>query len=329
LGDAFLPLGDDAAAALFYNPASIGRIRRPQAEGVNLSFYGNSDYLDLFSLNSFGYLGVAGLSGIASTLQENPTKMTSIGGALLPAFGMENWAMGVLVQTQLRAQVKEDGTLSYSSRYQLIPALATGIRLAGGIVRLGYSLHWVNQAVGTIEGVSPSAAGIGYNQNIAQGSAFSHNAGFALTLPYEFLPSFNLVARNIFGTEYQSSTLYSFTPTPNGVPATEPMTFDASISVQPKVGSGAYFNFVLQDRDLVGKSGVSIFGRLALAAEFSFRDMFFLRSGWGSGYPSLGIGLRRANGGDLSLTWYSEEVGSGYHSVRDLRYLFQYQLRSF
>jgi hypothetical protein len=68
---------------------------------------------------------------------------------------------------------------------------------------------------------------------------------------------------------------------------------------------------------------------MALGAEFSFRDMFYLRAGWGSGYPSLGLGLKRANGGELSLTWYSEEIGSGYHSIRDLRYLFQYQVKAF
>ena len=31
----------------------------------------------------------------------------------------------------------------------------------------------------------------------------------------------------------------------------------------------------------------------------------------------------------MSLTYYSEEIGTGYIGTRDPRYLLQYQLRSF
>jgi hypothetical protein len=93
--------------------------------------------------------------------------------------------------------------------------------------------------------------------------------------------------------------LIDFSPSSSGIPAHEPMTLDAAFSIQPKLGAGAYLNLVLEDRDVTNQSGMSFLGRLAVGAEFSFRDQFFLRAGWGSGYPSLGLGLTRKSGGDL------------------------------
>lgn len=325
LGDAFLPLGDDGASAIFYNPADVGKVKQIQVEPLNLGFYANSNYLGQFSLANPTFYKVTSLSAYLPTLQANPGSPIGIGASLVPNVAVRGFAFGVLAQSQVYAQVNPDGTVRYRSLYQLVPGVATGVRLAGGIVRLGYSLQWVNQASGTQENVS-AASELGYNQNLAQGSAFSHNFGLALTLPLRLLPSFNVVARNVLGARYTSRSIYSFTPTPSGVPADEPMTIDASFSIQPKMGAGAYFNLILVDRDATNVSGVSLMGRLALGIEFSFRDAFFLRGGWGSGYPNAGLGLKR-QGGEFSLSWCSEEVGVSYQSVRDTRFMMQYQVR--
>lgn len=328
LGDAFLPLGEDGAAALFYNPAVLGKIQKPQLEGLNLQFYGNTDYLGLLSLTSFNFYKAASLESFLTTLQANPGVNSGVGAAILPNFSTKGFAAGVLLQSSLHGQVNTDGTVRYRSQYQLIPTVATGVRLAGGIVRLGYSLQWVNQASGSNDEVSATSSPLGFNQNLAQGSAFSHNLGFALTLPFSYLPQFNLVARNLLGTHYTAGTLLALTPTSSGLPADEPMTLDASISIQPKIGQGGYFNLVFEDRDATNVSGVSFLGRMAIGTEFSFRDIFFLRAGWGSGYPDLGIGFRRQKG-EFSFSWYSEEMGTGYQQSRDLRYMLHYQVRTF
>lgn len=329
LGDAFLPLGDDTASSLFYNPAAIGRVLRPQTEGINFQLYGNNNYLGSFGIDNLNSYKVFGLSGYSPTLLKYAPAVHSVGAAILPGFSTPGFGIGILMQSQLTAHGNPGDTVSYRSLYQFIPALSVGAKLARGIVRVGYSLQWVNQAVGTVENVSASDETIAYRQNLLQGAGFSHQLGFSLTLPIRFLPAFNLVARNVFGTSYESSSLIDFSPSSSGIPAHEPMTLDAAFSIQPKLGGGAYLNLVLEDRDVTNQSGMSFLGRLAVGAEFSFRDQFFLRAGWGSGYPSLGLGLTRKSGGELSVAWHSVEVGSGYHSVRDTRYLLQYQLRSF
>ncbi|MCM2323677.1 MAG: hypothetical protein NDJ90_10495 [Oligoflexia bacterium] len=328
MGDAFLPVADDGAAALFYNPAAIGKLKAPKAEPVNFSFYGNSDYLGLFSLTNLGFYKVASLKGFIPTLADNPGAMAGVGGAVLPTFSIPNFATGILLQSHLSAKVNGDGTVRYRSTYRFVPALTLGTRLAGGIVRVGYSLQWVNQASGILDGIAQNADPMGYTERLAEGSALSHNFGFAMTLPVRYLPQFNFVVRNILGARFRSYSVLSMAKDPTGVPATEEMTVDGSFSVQPKIGGGAFLNFVIQDRDVTNRSGISFWGRLAVGAEFSFRDQLFLRGGWGSGYPNCGLGLRRKDG-EFSFTWYSEEVGTRYHELRDTRFMMQYQVRAF
>ena len=48
----------------------------------------------------------------------------------------------------------------------------------------------------------------------------------------------------------------------------------------------------------------------------------------GEGYPSAGVGFKMKKG-ELNLTWFSEEIGTYYHSQRDVRFMFQYQMRAF
>ena len=113
-----------------------------------------------------------------------------------------------------------------------------------------------------------------------------------------------------------------------GVPDTETMTVDASFSMQPRLGSGVTLNLVVEDRDATNRTGVSFMGHFGLGAEIGFHDRVFLRAGWAGGYISGGLGLKRP-GAEMSLTYYSEEIGPGYLAKSDPRYLLQYTLRTF
>jgi hypothetical protein len=324
MGDAFLPLADDASA-LFYNPADITKVRKTGLELMNLSIYGDPGYFSGMSATNF--FKIPSLSSYQSVLASNPGQMAGVGASFLPAFFTRGFGFGLLTQTQLSATVNPGGAIHYRSLYQLIPTAGFGIRLAEGIVRLGYSIQFVNEALGDVtvpSGTSP----LGYNRGLSQGSALSHQLGATLTMPWTYLPALSIVARNVGGTHYNSTSLIQFSPNPTGAPPTDPMSLDASLSCQNKLGYGSYFNFVGELRDFTDESGISILGRAAIGTEYSFRDQFFLRAGWGSGYPSAGIGLRQGKG-ELSLTWYSEELGQSYHSLRDQRYMVQYTVKAF
>jgi hypothetical protein len=122
--------------------------------------------------------------------------------------------------------------------------------------------------------------------------------------------------------------VFPFAQNSQGSPATEQMTFDLSFSVQPKIDSGVFANFVAELKDLTDRTGVAALGRLCGGLEISLRDFIILRGGWGEGYPSAGVGFKLRRG-EFDLTWYSEEIGTYYQSQRDVRYIFQFKMRAF
>ncbi|MGK5089963.1 hypothetical protein WDW86_20625 [Bdellovibrionota bacterium FG-2] len=323
VGDAYLPLGEDGASGLFSNPAGLAKIRGAHFDPMNLSLFGNGSLLQTFSADSYKLYS---LSQYAPELAKSPGTYVSSGAALLPAFSSRYLTVGMLAQTEFGAS--SDGTtIHYKSRYQLIPAAGTSARLASGIVRVGYSLQWVNQASGDVF-TSADSAPLGYNVGLLQGSALSHNAAIAINLPYSYLPSLNFVGRNLGGAKYSATTIYKIATQSSGVPLTEPTTFDVSVSVRPKATATSFFNLVLEYRDMTNQSKVTPLGRAAFGVEYSIRNFLFLRGGYGSGYPSAGIGVGQKSG-EFSLTYYSEDIGTTYHEQQDTRYLFQYRIAAF
>lgn len=328
MGDAFLPLADDTASALFYNPAGLARLRGVHADVMNLQLYGNGNYFTSADLSHADFYKVSSLSSYTSALKRNPDNWQGVGYSLVPAFNFKGFAFGLLVQEQVRAKYNSsNSTVDYKSNYQIIPAAGGALRLAEGIVRIGYSLQLVNQASGEVDG-SPASGNLGYNQGLQKGSALSHTLGIALTMPYQHLPELNVVGRNLFMARFSSSAMMPFATSTNGTPGNEGTTFDVSLSWVEKIGAGSEFTWVVEDRDALASSHVSILGRMAIGLEFDFRRVLFLRGGWGSGYPNLGFGLKRKTS-EFSLTWSNVEIGNSYHDQRDSRYILQYQVRAF
>lgn len=322
MGDAFLPFGDDAAAGLFYNPADLGKIRKTEFEPINLSFYGDGGY---FSSLDSNFYNVWNLNSYSSTVQKNSGKMLGAGASLLPNIGFKGFSFGILGQSQLAAKAS-GSSVTYQSLYQIIPAIGTGFRLANGIIRIGYSLQWVNSAAGTY--TSATTSGLAYNQNLTQGSALSHNFGLAITVPIAFLPSLNAVVRNAFGAHYVPFVMLQMASGSTGTPATEPMTFDASFSIQPRLGRGVSINLSVEDRDITNQANAIFMAHLAVGIELVFGEKFFIRGGYGSGYPSAGLGIR-GKSTEFSLAWFTEELGTSYLQQGDNRFMLQYQIKAF
>ncbi len=325
MGDSAAPIADDVGSALFNNPAEFGKIKKAQLEPINFSFFGNTNYLSGFGATN-GYKATS-LSSYQSALAENPGRFSNVGASLFSGFGTRGFGLGVLTQSSVGAAVDSSGNIRYRSLYQFIPAVGGAIRLAQGIVRLGYSAQWVHQASGDVS-LPAGSSPVGYNQQLRQGSGFSHTAAFALTLPMAYLPSFNLIARNISTLKFSGSSIVPFAKNSPGAPEAEPMTMDASFSLQPKLGASSFFNWVVTLRDMSNQSGISMLGRAATGVELVLRDTLFVRGGWASGYPTAGIALR-AGRGEIAAAWYTEELGKSYHAQPDTRFLFQFSMRLF
>ena len=323
LGGAYLPLADDGASGLFYNPAGIGKIRGTRLELANLQFQLNSQFIGNFDMD---FYKVTSLSAYKSSLVNHPNSMPGVGAAFAPTFSFRGFSVGLLAESRFAGKT-DTAEIRYRSRYLLVPAAGYALRLASGVVRIGYSVQWVNKAEG--DNIVPmTQSPLGWNQYLDKGSGLSHNAGFSLTLPFEYLPSAHVVARNIGTLRYSSSAVMPLAANPYGKPRDEPMQVDAAMGFTSKAGGGASFNLVGEWRDMTNTSGVSLMGHLSVGAEMNFRENFFLRLGIGSGYPSLGLGFRTRKA-DLNLGWYSEETGQTFRSERDARFALQYQIRAF
>ncbi len=323
LGDAYISLGDDAPSGLFYNPASLGRIRKFVVEPINFSVSANSGFVKIADPNAYK---VTDLSSYAPVVNQHSGQRSGMGGGLVSSLAFPGFALGVLAETHVSALGNGDNTLNYQSLYQLIPAFGSGFRFFQGIIRVGYSLQWVNQAQGN-QTVSVDGD-LGYNQNLKQGSGLSHTLGLALTLPVRYLPMFDVVVRNVMNTSYQFPSLYSFTQSSTGFPDSEPMTVDVAFSLHPRLGRGVLMNLILQERDMTNRSGIGFLFHFAAGMELSFRDKVFLRGGWRGGYFSAGLGLK-GRGAEMSLALFTENVGTSSQKQGDTSCLFQYQIRTY
>ncbi len=324
MGDAFIPLAEDGGSAIFYNPALIAGVHGVHFEPLNLSLVSNQNF---WSVADLSFYKVYGLQGYADTLSSNPDKAPSVSASYLPVFYMKYFAFGVLTQIDLWSSYHASRIYSKST-YQIIPAAAFAIPLARGIVKLGYSLQWVQDSSGAND-ASAASTDLAYTSGLNQGSALSHNASFALTLPVQYNPSFHIVARNILGTTYGSTTLYKFSSNPVGTPENESTSFDAAIGISPKLGRGGFANLVFEMRDLTARSGFSPWRRGALGVELNFGGMVAIRAGLnGLYYPSLGLGFTQKQS-EFSFVWYSKEIGTANNPGRDIRLGLQFRLRVF
>ena len=322
MADAFLTLADDASESLFVNPAGLASGRAMSAELINLTVEANDDFVMGANLNSYK---ATSLPSYYPTL--TGSEYPGVGYAFLPSFFGGGFAFGALLQSRVAAN-NAGTTINYRSSYQFIPAFGFGVRLASGMFRIGYSLQHVNKAEGEVTGVPTTTSPMGYNQQLAQGSALSHTVGVTVAIPITYLPTFSAVARNILGAHYTSFTILPLGKNATGTPSTEPMSIDAAFSLQPRFQGGGFMNWVLQVKDATNTSGFSILERAALGAEYNYKGFFSLRTGYTLGALQAGLGFKTTRA-DIQLSWHTEELGTSSASVHERRWMFQYMVKAF
>lgn len=323
LGDSMIGFGETAQEGLFYNPALLAKNRSFSLEFFNFQSQMNPDLMNSFSRNIIKF---PSLSQYASTLEGNPRAFPEGSVSLFPNIQWDSFAIGMLYQTRIASQYS-GGNIRYKSLYQFIPTAGFGVRLASGVLKLGYSIQYVNQASGD-ETVLRTASTLGYNQSIAQGAGFSHLLGMQLTLPYVYQPTFNLVARNIGGLKLSGSPKFSMAKNATGSLSNEDMSLDFGVNYRFHCSRVIDLIHSVTYRDFTDSSSTARLAHFASGLELQFNQFFFFRAGFASAYPSLGFGFQKEKN-KIDFSWSSEEIGSGLRSNRNRRVSLQISVNAF
>jgi hypothetical protein len=323
MGDSCLGIVNDGASALFYNPAALSRIRGLQIEPFNVSAQANNG---LFQVLGADFLQVQSYDAYKTGLADRPNIWAGGSYAVTPTVAFQGFSTGVHYENRVRA-VQQNGQFRYVSQIQMVPSVGMGFKLASGILRFGYSLQWVHLAQGDVTEAAGTTGG-GFNRGLGEGAGFSHNAGFQLTLPYTYLPYLTFVARNIGGVSFSGPSLMGLSSSVAGEPADQKMSVDGAVGWMVKFGNTWQNQISVTARDATNSSSTAWMGRMAGGMEISKGESVFFRGGLASGYPTAGFGVRLRRS-DLSLSWFSEEIGDGFRQTRDIRYQLQFRLRFF
>lgn len=321
MGDAFLPMADDAASALFFNPALLASLPSGfHFEPINVHGILNQDALVGIPITALP--GLFSLPAHRTTLASYPSLYTAAGGGMLPNLHWGPIALGVLYQSEFGSQISGGG-VAYRAKYEFVPTLGFGLKLARGIVRLGYSLQWVHQASGRVTTFNAAA---NYWDNLSWGSGLSHTVALSVSPPVANSPSVNVVVRNVLPLVFSgTATIPLVTGTSTGSLPDEPMSLDASFSIAPNVGRGNTLTLVGVLRDAFAATP-SILARIAVGMEFNYRHQLFLGAGLSSlAYPTFGFGVQSATT-RFGFAWTSEAVGTATDYARNIKFMTQLRL---
>ncbi|MEW6055632.1 MAG: hypothetical protein AB1540_03385 [Bdellovibrionota bacterium] len=308
--------------SVFYNPANISaKDTGNRIQLVNFQLDGNAPLVSMASSGSIPKIN--DLSSLYGDLRNNPDTYVSGRYSVYPNVTLRQFSLGILYEVNQGAEVRNsDGALRVRARDRFGPIGAVSFRLFKGIFRIGASaqLLTVGDADSLLE--PPIAqSSLDFKNNINSGSGLVTNAGVTLTLPFRFLPSFSVVARNIGGTRFTAPPMISFGSGRDVAP--QPMTFDAAASLTIYLARRLEMKAEIDYRDYSNKLSGSRFRHVFFGSELIFYDLMKLRTGVAHGYISFGFGIGTPKA-SLELALYSDEKDDRLRGSPDTRYVLQY-----
>ena len=316
-----LPLSDEVGNALMNNPAALARYSGYRAEPLNLNFVVNNHLVS----NSFTSLSKTfSLGGLSSTMNSNPNTEFGLGMSNLTAFSWGGFGLGVLLQEFSSAT--SDGTnAKYHVVSQLIPTFGYGFGMARNIIRVGYSLQYVNQTSG--DAITASNSSASFLSGVQKGSGFSHNVSVNFAFPFMYLPTFSVIARNIGGLHFASGGILPRGSNITGAPGTEDTSLDASFDFLVRISGTVKTHWYFEYKDLTKHSAIpTMFEKLSTGMDLAFSPNFSLRGGM-TGIAEFSAGLSyRSERSEIALAYYNEKSPFSSTTTWDTRYALQYRV---
>ncbi len=312
--------------SVFYNPANIAaKSTATSVQLLNFSVEGSEMWVA--QTQNGGNINVMDLSKFYTTLDSNKNAYEQARYSIYPNITFRNLSLGLLYQKDRGAMVREtDGALYVHARDIVAPTAALSFRLFGGILRFGGMVQLLSYGYADKYIQNPTLSTADWGKQMSANSGLVKTAGFTLSLPFQHLPSFSLVARNIGGTSFSRPALGTSGQSTSTIP-TQPMTYDFAASFVHYVSGQIESKFELDYRDVTNKNQGSRMQHIFAGAELSLFHFIQLRAGYMHGYPTAGFGMGNQRG-SINLTWYSDEMEDRLRAFRDQKFVIQYT-RSF
>ena len=319
LGGVTLPITTEIGNDLMNNPAALARNTKFKVEAINLNIEGNDTLLSTMGTNS---LNMTGLGGMTGTLNQNPGVVAGGSFSNLSTVSWGGLGIGLLYSKSGRA-VSDGTTVHYETVNQFVPTVGYGLRLARGVVRIGYSLQYVNESAGTAS--APSNSSAAFSSGVAQGHGLSHNASVNFVFPFQYTPTFSIIGRNLGGVHYMSNSMLMTSSNSTGIPQDEKMSVDMAFNFTVRI-SGTFKSFwFFQYKDATGSTGLKTIDRLNSGLELDISKSVVFRVGASGIQPSLGIGYK-SESSEINLAWYHEQDTLPGAPAWDTRYALQYKI---
>ncbi len=318
MGNAFIAEVEDAMSA-FYNPAGLGTVRKARMHLSNFSVETNRDWLAIGTKGSVSdafsnFFKGFGLDGQRQLLLDNRGKIATNRIQFVPNFTARYISMGFFLSQKTRATIgKEDGAqFEYAKRLDYGPYTALNLSLFGGILKFGLTGMFLkrSEAIGTAD---PTVTFELKDSDYKKGSMLMTIAGFKLTLPWSFLPTFALTYHNAFHKNFGTGN----------VPDMIPQQLDVGFGMTPQIGKFTRMHLEINYRDANNvRPDVSSARKILAGIEFDFFRKLYLRLGYGDGFGSGGFGIRTKRLIFDFSTYAVDTTANEFRGAEDRRFIF-------
>lgn len=298
--------------SVFRNPANLGSFRGAYATGLDPELEVSESFLSAFGTTT------TDVAKVKDLLLLNRDKHYHSKLQLTPSVSMRNFGFGLIYKNEISAIMNTAGTtMDTMYRSDLGAVLGFNYSFFDGRIKFGLSGRMINRIEVDNVVLDPTAsldlATIG-----AEGTGFGGDVGIILQAPVIYLPTLAVVAHDLGGSKFTSSSGMRLT-TANR-PQEVKQSVDVGISIQPIHDKGARSVFSIEYSDITD-SRLEAFQakRIHAGFEYGWNDIFYVRAGINQNYWTAGLEIASERV-SWQITTYGEEVGTVTSSREDRRY---------
>ncbi|MCB0414697.1 MAG: hypothetical protein KDD50_10215 [Bdellovibrionales bacterium] len=324
MGGAVIATVNDETA-LLSNPAGLGKLRNYFGTVIDPEVEVGSDNDQLISLD---FLQALRPQTVLDALELKPDKHLHFKGQLFPSLVVPNFGVGLIAKYRMDADFDSPTAptalrMSYQNDIGLV--FGFNFRLFDGRLKIGFNTKIIDRIEIEKTDIAPSATNLSIESLASEGLGIGTDVGMILTMPWKYLPTLSILARDLGGTYYdfQEGSFTGSSTRPNA----EAQKIDVALALFPILGNKTRGSFTIEARDVTNLAQASSTSRyLHTGMEVNFLDALFVRFGMNQTYFTGGLEMAFGNI-QLQMATYGEEIGYGTTLREDRRYTAKFAYR--